>query len=102
MVFNYDRYSLLKNNNGTITMMPFVKIPEFSSDKYERWKLGKDRLDKLALKYYGNSTYDFFILYANSEFRSEFDIPDDHIIRIPFPLDKVKVFYENFLEEYNQ
>ena len=49
--------------------------------------------DKFAQKYYGNPFYDFLILYANG-YMSEFDIPDGTLIRIPFPLAKVKADYE--------
>ena len=91
---DYDRYSLLKNGNGTIDSMPFVSLPMNNSDKYENWNVNRSRLDKLSKKYYGNPFYDFLILYANPEYISEFDIPDDTLIRIPFPLSKAKADYE--------
>jgi len=95
---DYNRYSILKNDDGTIDMMPFIPIPERPSDKYEYWNVGFSRMDKLARKYYGNPLYDFFILYANPQFISEFDIPDNTLIRIPFPINKVKSDYESKLE----
>lgn len=95
---NYNRYSILENDDGTTDPMPFVHIPERQSDKYEYWNSGFSRLDKLAQKYYGNPFFDFFILYANPEFVSEFDIPDGTLIRIPFPINRVKSDYENKLE----
>lgn len=93
---DYDRYYLLKKGNIYKTM-PFIKIPKNNTDKYIEWKSNIDRLDKLSEKYYGSPFYDFFILYANPEFLSEWDIPDNTIIRIPFPLDVVKSYYENEL-----
>lgn len=94
---DYDRYKILKNGDGTIDSMPFVELPENSSDKFEYWNVGFSRLDKLAQKYYGNPFYDFLILYANREFTTEWEIPDNTLIRIPFPLQTVVQQYENIL-----
>ena len=91
---DYNRYAILKNGDGTTDMMPFVKIPTNPSDKYEDWNIGFSRLGKLANKYYGNPFYDFLILYANPQFVNEFDIPDNTLIRIPFPFAKAKADYE--------
>ncbi len=96
MIKDYDRYYLLKKGN-IYKSMPFIKIPKNNTDKYIEWKSNIDRLDKLSEKYYGSPFYDFFILYANPDFLSEWDIPDNTIIRIPFPLDVVKSYYENEL-----
>ena len=98
---DYDRYAILTNANGTSDMMPFVVLPQNPSDKFEDWNTEYSRLDKLSQKYYGNPFYDFFILYANG-FMTEFDIPDGTLIRIPFPLTKVKADYENALAAYRQ
>lgn len=95
---DYKRYSILNNKDGSTDMMPFVSIPNRSSDKYEYWNTEFSRLDKLSQKYYGNPFYDFFILYANPLYVSEFDIPDGALIRIPFPLEKVRSDYESELE----
>lgn len=97
MAQDYDRYAILKNNDGSIDMTPFVEIPVSSSDKYEVWKEGFSRMDILSQKYYNSPFYDFFIMYANPKYISEFDIPQGTIIRIPFPLDRVKSVYENTL-----
>ena len=97
---DYNRYAILTNNNGTTDSMPFVTLPESPSDKYETWNTEFMRLDKLSLKYYGNPFYDFLILYANPGFTTEFDIPDGQLIRIPFPLAKVKGDYEAALTAF--
>lgn len=97
---DYDRYQILKNSNNTVDQMPFVKLPANASDKFETWNSELSRLDKLSQKYYGNPFYDFLILYANSQFISEFDIPDGALIRIPFPLSKAKSDYESILSAY--
>jgi len=98
-LYDYDRYQMLKNNDGSVNMMPFVEIPKQDSDKYDYWNLSFSRLDKLSQKYYGNPFYDFLILFANPEFISEFDIPDDTLIRIPFPLESTLDLYENELKK---
>ena len=98
-VQDYNRYAILKNEDGTISQMPFVPIPERPSDKYEYWNSTFHRLDKLAQKYYGNPFYDFLILYGNPQFLSEFDIPENTLIRIPFPLAQVKSDYESKLTQ---
>jgi len=97
---DYNRYSILKNGDGTTESMPFINLPINASDKYEYWKSQFNRMDKLAKKYYGNPFYDFLIMYANPDFVSEFDIPDDTLIRIPFPLSKAKGDYEAILVDY--
>jgi len=99
---SYNRYSILKNTDGTTDLMPFVKLPVNSSDKYEYWNTQFNRLDKLSQKYYGNPFYDFLILYANPEYISEFDIPDGALIRIPHPLSKVKADYESILAAFKK
>lgn len=98
MKVGYKRYEIYKNEDGTTDQIPFVKLPENTTDKYETFKLGSTRFDKLAVKYYGNQFYDFLIVYANPQFISEFDIDDGELIRIPFPLEKVRNDYENILK----
>ena len=99
---DYNRYSILKNGDGTTDSMPFVSLPTNPSDKFEDWNTSFSRLDKLSQRYYGNPFYDFLILYANPQYVSEFDIPDGALIRIPFPLAKVKADYEAILVAYNK
>ena len=99
-VNTYNRYELLIKGDGTTESMPFIKISEAPSDKYEYWNEGLSRMDRLSLKYYGNPFYDFLILYANPQHLNEFDIPDNSLIRIPFPLNRVKLEFEQKLENY--
>ena len=54
-------------------------------------------MDKLSQQYYGTPYMDWIILWANSEFISEFDIPDGTTIRIPFPLERVINIYQDEL-----
>jgi hypothetical protein len=99
---DYDRYAMLKMGDGTVQTMPFVNLPVNRSDKYEYWNTEFSRLDKLSQKYYGNPFYDFLILYANNVYTSEFDIPDGALIRIPFPLGKVKADYEALIKQFKK
>lgn len=99
---DYDRYEIMKNSDGTIDWLPFVPISESTSDLSEVWVQGRSRLDKLALRYYNNPFFDFFILYGNPQYIDQFDIPDGALIRIPFPIDRVKLEYETFLRNYKE
>ena len=98
MKLDYKRYEIFKNEDGTTDQLPFVNLPINSTDKYEKFKLGYTRFDKLASKYYGNEFFDFLILYGNPQFISQFDIADGELIRILFPLEKVKGDYEAILK----
>lgn len=99
---DYDRYEIMKNTDGSIDWLPFVPISQSDSDLSEVWVQGRSRLDKLALRYYNNPFFDFFILYANPQYVDQFDIPDGTLIRIPFPIDRVKLEYETFLRKFKE
>ena len=96
----YNRYEILTDGSSVIELMPMVKLPVNSTDKYEYWNTELHRFDKLAYKYYGNPFYDFLLIYANTEYISEFDIPDNALIRIPFPLSKALSDYKDLLTKY--
>ncbi|MFW5847384.1 MAG: hypothetical protein ACOCVF_00495 [bacterium] len=95
MSINYNRYDPL-NTNDNVRLIPFVEIPERTSDKFIRWT-ESSRMDKLSNKYYGSPFFDFLILQGNPQFVSEFDIPVGEYIRIPFPLKVNKLNYESQL-----
>lgn len=96
---NFDRYYYAKIN-GTMEQLPFVVLEEHPDDKFIKFIEGsyKTRFDILAQKYYGNPTLGFFILIANPEYMSEHDIPDDTIIRVPFPKDRIISIYNETLK----
>jgi hypothetical protein len=98
MLEDFDRYSIYRTQ-GDIEQVPFIKIKENGSDKYEQYIVGETRFDKLSQKYYGTPIYDFFILMANPTYVNEFDIEDGTIIRIPFPIATVKNNYISELEK---
>lgn len=96
---DYSRYGQLKKGDGSTESMPFIKLPVNSTDKYEYWNTNYSRLDKISQKYYLNPFYDFLILYANPQYLTEFDIPDGALVRIPFPLSKVRNDYDIILKQ---
>lgn len=91
---SYDRYRNFRID-GTIKVVPSIKIPVKSTDYYEIYNLGSSRLDLISYDYYGDTNYDWLIMMANPEYGSmEYEIPDGSNLRIPFPL-------ATTLERYN-
>lgn len=83
----YNRYSQFMEN-GIIKFLPFIKLPNKSSDKIDIYKTGITRMDKLSNKYYKDPNYGWLIMLANPELGSlEFEIPNNSAIKIPFPLE---------------
>lgn len=87
-MINYDRYKFTKQEGISYTP-PFMQISERDGDKYEKYTIGISRLDKLSYNYYNDPKFGFLVLMANPEYLSEFDIPDNAIIRIPYPLNEI-------------
>jgi hypothetical protein len=84
----FDRYKYTRINKITYSP-PLINITERDTDKYENYVIGISRLDKIAYKYYNDPTLGEIILMGNPEYLSEADIPDNVVIRIPFPLNQV-------------
>lgn len=96
----YDRYSQFRVNND-IKPLPGINIPEQTSDKRIIYKLGETRLDKISNLYYNNPLFGWLIMQANPEFGGlEFNIPDQAIIRIPFPFESAINRYTNEVNKY--
>ena len=90
----YNRYYKMTNEGGKPKTMPFITLSEKSSDKFEVYKKGVTRFDKLSQKYYGNPLHGWLIMLANPSYGGlEFIIEQGEIIRIPFP-------FTNTLQEY--
>ena len=82
-------------DNGNNKTLPFVKLDIKTSDKYIVYKEGETRLDNLADEYWSKPDECWLILLANPEFGGlEWNIPDETIIRIPYP-------YDITINEYN-
>lgn len=86
---NYvNRYSKFVINNQSISV-PFIKLPEKGTDDFTTYKIGKSRLDKISDDKYGAPYFGFLILVANPEYGGlEWNIPDNALLRIPFPLEQ--------------
>jgi len=82
----FDRYQYFVED-GNFKIIPGLEIPIKSTDKFIQYKHTKDRFDKLSQEYYNSPLFGWLILQANPLFGGiEFLIPDNYLIRIPFPL----------------
>lgn len=98
----FDRYSQFREGNS-MSIVPYGEVPKSSSDRYELYRRGETRLDKLSYDYYGSSDYAWLILQANPKYGSmEFRIPDGVEIRIPYPLNQALDGYQKSIETHNK
>lgn len=98
----YDRYSLFRND-GQCKIVPYIEIPVKNTDAYEIYHKNQTRLDVLSNQYYGDPNYGWLILQANPSVGSmEYAIPDETVLRIPYPLDVTLNDYKNGIDEYNK
>jgi hypothetical protein len=75
-------------NNQSISV-PLVKLPEKGTDQFVTYKIGKSRLDKISDDKYGAPYFGYLIMVANPEYGGlEWNIPDNALLRVPFPLDQ--------------
>jgi hypothetical protein len=84
----YNFYNLLKSSD-TLKDMPVVSIDKRSTDKSVLYNKQRNRLDTIAGNIYQDETLWRLILWANEEYFMEFDIPDNTVIRVPYPLQDV-------------
>lgn len=98
----FDRYSMFKAN-GKVEVVPFVSIRKKETDKYIVYKKNTMRLDKLSYEYYGDPDYGWLILQANPELGSlEGLIPDNAVMRIPYPLTETLNLYTSDIITYKE
>lgn len=96
----YDRYEQFIND-GEFSIVPGIELPITGSDKYEVYKVGKDRLDKFSQEYYGSPLFGWLIMAANPLAGSlEFEIPNNFKLRIPFPLVNALQDYKRGVDLY--
>lgn len=88
------RYRQLITQQRTMQTMPGIVISNRETDKYVIYNSDKMRLDTIAAEVYGDDMYNWLILLSNPEYPLEFDIPNNTIIRVPFPLNDVIAEYE--------
>ena len=97
----FNRYQFFVEN-GEFKIVPGIEIPINTTDKFFLYKKGKDRLDKISQEYYNTPTFGWLILLANPFVGSvEFMIPNNSLLRIPFPLITTLQDYNRNIELYN-
>jgi hypothetical protein len=97
----FDRYQFFIEE-GNFKIVPGIEMPIKGTDKYLNYKKGKTRLDKVSQDFYGTPVFGWLILQANPQVGSiEFEIPDNTILRIPFPLTSSLQDYKRGVELYN-
>lgn len=96
----FDRYQFFIND-GEFKIVPGIEIPIKSTDRYIQFRRNKDRLDKLSQEYYNSPLFGWVILQANPIVGGvEFTIPDNFLLRIPFPLISSLQDYKKNIELY--
>jgi hypothetical protein len=96
----FNRYDNLIIN-GVQTIVPYVRIPAKSTDKFYIYRVGLSRLDKVSQTYYDSPYFGWLILQANPEYGgSEINIPDNATLKIPFPLLASILDYRAGLDNY--
>lgn len=102
MASYYDRYSKFKDD-GKNQIIPFIKIESSSTDITVIFQKDTMRMDTLSYKYYGDANYGWLIMLANPKFGSlEYNIPDNAVLRIPYPLSTAISRYENAVDKYKE
>lgn len=97
----FDRYQFFVDD-GKFRIVPGIEIPIKGTDKYVQYRKGKDRLDKLSQEYYDTPTFGWLIMMSNPQIGGmEFEIPDNFLLRIPFPLISSLQDYKRGVELYS-
>ena len=80
-----------------------LKIKPKNSDKTVVYHSQRTRMDKLSQEYYDNPFYGWLIMMANPQYGGvEENIPDNEIIRIPFPFKDSLQQYIEAVNEYER
>ena len=90
-----NRYTFLKNTDGTLKDFPKITISNRVTDRYVQYNSNKTRLDRISADAYDDDTYGWLILLANPEYFVEFDITNNSIVRVPYPLQDVLTEFQN-------
>ena len=90
VMVNLKQYRLLKYGKKTVIFLSNIKK-------------NKTRLDKISYEYYNNPNYGWLIMQANPEYGSiENLIPNEVVLRIPFPLEETINDYINDCISYQE
>ena len=97
----YDNRYENFETNGKQTTVPFIKLPNKTTDLFTEYTTAKSRLDKISQQYYGDPYHGWVIMLANPEYGGlEWLIPDGAIIRIPYPLNDTLTLYNSLLDNH--
>lgn len=94
MPFNF--YKPLKDND-LLKNMPPVIISARKTDKFITYRKDIMRLDFISGEIYGDETLWRIIMWGNPDYYLEFDIPNNSVIRVPYPLNDVLAEINNFI-----
>jgi len=91
----YDTINILKENGRRFKST--VKLPIIEPQNSDIYIIGQvgDRLDNLAFKYYGKSSYWWIIARANNLGKGDLTVPYGVQLRIPQNI-------QSIIEEYNE
>jgi hypothetical protein len=96
----FDRYEEFRDGNK-VKLIPGLKLPLEGTDKKVVYKQGVSRLDKISMEYYGAPFYGWLIMMYNRSLGAmEFDIPNNEIITVPFPLNSALSRYVTAVKEH--
>ena len=80
-----------------------LKIKPKNSDKSVVYHSQRTRMDKLSQEYYDNPYHGWLIMMANPQYGGvEENIPNNEIIRIPFPFKDSLQQYIEAVNEYER
>ena len=96
----YNRYRTFLVE-GQQTTVPFVTLPQRTSDQKFIFKKNRSRLDKISNEKYGTPTFGWLIMLANPQYEGlETNITEDTILIIPYPLVAAIQDYKSALETH--
>jgi hypothetical protein len=85
--------------DGEQTVLPYVTLPRKSTDVKYIYRAQQTRLDKISQEYYNSPYFGWLIMLANPEFGGlEWNIPDNAIIVVPYPLNASIQDYNNAIK----
>ena len=98
---SYNRYAKLMRD-GKICKMPPITLNKNATDAFETYSKDNSSLGNISYKHYDDPNYDWLILLANKEIADlEYQIPDNTLLRIPYPLDVAIQDYESKIDQYD-
>lgn len=87
--------------NGKQYTIPFIKLPNKSTDLFAEYSNNKSRLDKISQQYYGDPHHGWIIMLANPQYGGlEWSIPDGTMLRVPYPLNDTLTLYNTLLNNH--